>query len=107
MSISSPAPTTEQSQTYQNFIGGAWRASRSGKTFVSTNPAHPSEVVGYYQKSTAADVEDAIDAAVRAQPAWAATPAPERGELLFGTVDVKAGGVACSSCCFGCQESWK
>ena len=85
MSISSPAPTTEQGQTYQNFIGGAWRASHSGKTFVSTNPAHPSEVVGYYQKSTAADVEDAIEAAASAQPAWAATPAPQRGEILYRT----------------------
>src|SRR5947209_12295878 len=85
MSISSPAPTTEQGQTHQNFIGGAWRASHSGKTFVSTNPAHPSEVVGYYQKSTAADVEDAIEAAASAQPAWAATPAPQRGEILYRT----------------------
>src|SRR6266571_7224927 len=88
MSISSPAPTTEQSQTYQNFIGGAWRASHSGKTFVSTNPAHPSEVIGYYQKSTAADVEDAIEAAARAQPAWAATSAPERGEVLYRTAHI-------------------
>src|SRR3989440_4409323 len=88
MSISSPAPTTEQGQTYQNFIGGAWRASHSGKTFVSTNPAHPSEVVGYYQKSTAVDVEDAIEAAASAQPAWAATPAPQRGEVLFRTAHI-------------------
>src|SRR5947209_12668148 len=85
MSISSPAPTTEQGQTYQNFIGGAWRASRSVKPFVSTNPAHSSEVVGYYQKSTAVDVEDAIEAAASAQPAWAAIPAPQRGEVLFRT----------------------
>src|SRR2546429_6194761 len=88
MSISSPAQTTEQSQTYQNFMGGAWRASNSGKTFVSTNPAHPSEVIGYYQKSTAADVEDAIEAAAGAQPAWAATSAPERGEVLYRTAHI-------------------
>src|SRR5438270_6448287 len=88
MSISSPAPTTEQGQTYQNFIGGAWRASHSGKTFVSTNPARPSEVIGYYQKSTAADVEDAVEAAATAWPAWAATPAPERGEILFRTAHI-------------------
>ncbi len=83
MSISSPTPSTEQGQIYRNFIGGEWRNSQSGETFVSTNPAHTSEVIGRYQKSTAADIEDAIDVAVKAQPGWAATPAPERGEILL------------------------
>jgi alpha-ketoglutaric semialdehyde dehydrogenase len=83
MSISSPVPETKQGQHYQNFIGGAWRDSRSGETFVSTNPAHTSEVIGYYQKSTAADIEDAIEAASKAQRGWAATPAPERGEIIL------------------------
>ena len=83
MSISSPVPETKQGQHYQNFIGGAWRDSRSGETFVSTNPAHTSEVIGYYQKSTAADIEDAIEATSKAQRAWVATPAPERGEIIL------------------------
>ncbi len=83
MSISSPVPETKQGQHYQNFIGGAWRDSRSGETFVSTNPAHTSEVIGYYQKSTAADIEDAIEATSKAQRGWAATPAPERGEIIL------------------------
>src|SRR5258707_2548773 len=81
MSISSPS--TEQGQIYQNFIGGEWRNSRSGETFTSTNPAHTSEVIGHYQKSTAADLEDAIDAAVKAQPCWAAMAPPERGEIML------------------------
>jgi acyl-CoA reductase-like NAD-dependent aldehyde dehydrogenase len=85
MSISSPVPETKQGQHYQNFIGGAWRDSRSGETFVSTNPAHTSEVIGYYQKSTAADIEDAIEAASKAQRDWVATPAPERGEIILRT----------------------
>lgn len=85
MSNSSPAPMTGQGHSYQNFIGGEWRSSRSGETFVSTNPAHISEVIGRYQKSTAADIEEAIDAAVKAQPGWSATPAPERGEILLRT----------------------
>src|SRR5258707_12591377 len=83
MSISSPTPSTEQGQIYQNFIGGEWRNSQRGETFVSTNPAHTSEVIGRYQKSTAADIEEAIDVAVTAQPGWATTPAPERGEILL------------------------
>ncbi len=83
MSISSPS--TEQGQVYQNFIGGEWRNSRSGETFTSTNPAHTSEVIGLYQRSTADDIEDAVEAAVKAQPGWAAIPAPERGEILLRT----------------------
>src|SRR5713101_8190223 len=83
MSISSPVPETKLGQHYQNFIGGACLDSRSGETFVSTNPAHTSEVIGYYQKSTAADIEDAIEATSKAQRGWAATPAPERGEIIL------------------------
>ncbi len=64
---------------------GAWRASRSGETFISTNPARSSEVIGYYQKSHAADLDDAVEAATRAQRGWAATPAPQRGEILLRT----------------------
>ncbi|HEU0003709.1 MAG TPA: aldehyde dehydrogenase family protein [Ktedonobacteraceae bacterium] len=88
MSISSPVPETKQGQHYQNFIGGAWRDSRAGETFVSTNPARTSEVIGYYQKSSAADLEDAVEAASQAQRGWAATPAPERGEILFRTAAI-------------------
>src|SRR5260370_29383324 len=83
MSISSPTPSTEQGQIYRNFIGGEWTISQLGEKCVSTTRAHTSEVIGRYQKSTAADIEDAIDVAVKAQPGWAATPAPERGEILL------------------------
>jgi alpha-ketoglutaric semialdehyde dehydrogenase len=74
---------TKQGQHYQNFIGGAWRNSRGGETFVSTNPARTSDVIGYYQKSTVADLEDAVAAALKAQRDWAGTPAPERGEIIL------------------------
>jgi aldehyde dehydrogenase (NAD+) len=83
MSISTPAPKTEQGVIYQNFIGGTWRDSQSGETFASTNPARTSEVIGYFQKSNLADLDEAVEAAAKAQPAWAAIPAPERGEILL------------------------
>lgn len=85
MPQSHATPATEQSQMYQNFIGGRWLASRSGETFVSTNPARTGEVIGYYQKSNSADLDDAVETASKAQPGWAATPAPERGEVLLRT----------------------
>ncbi len=80
--MSSVSPTT---QVFQNFIGGQWRDSQSGETFVSTNPARTSEVIGHFQKSTVADLEDAIATALVAQRAWVNTPAPERGEVLLRT----------------------
>jgi acyl-CoA reductase-like NAD-dependent aldehyde dehydrogenase len=74
---------TMQGQVFQNFIGGEWRSSESGAIFASTNPARMQEVIGHYQKSTAADLERAVEVARQAQPGWAATPAPERGEVLL------------------------
>jgi len=85
MAMSPAAHTTEQGQIYQNFIAGEWRSSASGKTFSSTNPANTNEVVGHFQQSTLADLEEAVAAARKAQPAWAAVPAPERGEILLRT----------------------
>src|SRR5579884_2759305 len=83
MSPDTALPTQEP--LFQNFIGGRWRASRNGQTFASTNPAHTSEVIGYYQQSTPEDLEDAIEVAAQAQPGWAALPATERGEVLLRT----------------------
>jgi len=87
MSISPPTPSmqTEQGQIFQNFIAGQWRNSPSGETFTSTNPARTYEIIGRYQKSTAADIDDAVNAALKAQTGWAAMPAPERGEILLRT----------------------
>jgi acyl-CoA reductase-like NAD-dependent aldehyde dehydrogenase len=70
-------------QVFQNFIGGHWQPSISGETFISTNPAHISEIIGSYQKSSLADLELAIEAAEQAQPVWASVPAPQRGEILL------------------------
>src|SRR2546428_7235849 len=85
MSMSLTLQSTEQGQTYQNFIAGEWRNSNSGTRFSSTDPANTDEIVGYYQKSTVADLDEAVAAARQAQPDWAATPAPERGEILLRT----------------------
>ena len=85
MAMSPAAHTTGQGQIYQNFIAGEWRGSASGKTFSSTNPANTNEVVGHFQQSTLADLEEAVAAARKAQPAWAAVPAPGRGEILLRT----------------------
>jgi aldehyde dehydrogenase (NAD+) len=66
-----------------HFIAGRWCDSTSGATFESRNPADRSDVVGYFQQGTAADVAMAIKAAETALPMWRRTPAPKRGEILY------------------------
>ncbi|MFM7467903.1 MAG: aldehyde dehydrogenase family protein [Vampirovibrionales bacterium] len=68
---------------FKNYIAGEWVESLSGETFVNTNPANPSEVIGYFQQSTKEDVERAITAAKAAFDDWRLTPAPKRAEILF------------------------
>jgi aldehyde dehydrogenase (NAD+) len=65
------------------FIAAAWVDSESGAVFDSVNPADTSDVVGRFQAGTGADVAMAVAAADAALPAWRATPAPKRGELLY------------------------
>ncbi len=71
------------SNTYKNYIGGQWVESKSGATTENRNPANTDEVVGVFQKSTAEDVQAAIDAAAEAYKKWRLVPAPKRGEILY------------------------
>jgi aldehyde dehydrogenase (NAD+) len=73
---------------YGNYIGGEWKVCRSGKTFRTTNPARIAEVVGEVQQSGIEDLEEAVEAAVRAQAGWAATPAPMRAEVLYRAAQI-------------------
>ncbi len=69
--------------THKNLIGGQWVASRSGKTFLNINPANHDDIVGEFQDSAAADIDDAVAAAAEAWKSWRLTPAPKRAELLY------------------------
>ncbi|MFC5973667.1 aldehyde dehydrogenase family protein [Halomarina salina] len=68
--------------TQQNYVNGEWSDSENGETFECTDPAAPDEVVAEYQRSTAADVESAVEAAADASEEWATMPAPQRGAIL-------------------------
>src|SRR5204862_90526 len=75
--------TAAKATAYHNFIDGAWVPSVSGGEFENRNPAAPDDLIGTFQKSTAADVGRAIEAARRAFEHWRLVPAPRRAELLF------------------------
>src|SRR5712671_5562172 len=82
--------STATATTYHNFIDGAWVPSVSGDLFEDRNPANTDDVVGAFQKSTAGDVANAIDAARLAYERWRLVPAPKRAELLFRAAQLVA-----------------
>ncbi len=81
--------TTEvQTKTFLNYIGGEWKASPSAETEASINPANVNDVVGYIQKSTAEDLNEAVAAAKAAQKAWWKLSGAERGNYLYKAADI-------------------
>jgi 1-pyrroline-5-carboxylate dehydrogenase len=65
---------------HRNFVGGSERVGDGESTV--TSPIDRNLVLGHFAIGTRQDVRDAIDAARKAQPAWAATPWRDRLELI-------------------------
>jgi len=70
----------EFGKEYRLIIDGKSCDSRA--TLVSRNPSKTSEIIGRVASATADQATDAIDAARRAYPMWAATPVKTRAEYL-------------------------
>jgi len=80
---------TEQrlaSEVVPTLIGGDLRGSSSGATIDAVNPA-TGELLGRIPRCNAADVDDAVQAARDAFPAWRGTPAAARARLLVELAD--------------------
>src|SRR3954465_12823898 len=75
--------TANRPRVYSNYIDGEWVEASTGETFENINPADTRDVVGIFQKSGAADVEAAVEAASRAFAKWRLVPAPVRAEILY------------------------
>src|SRR5664279_3478250 len=71
---------------YDNFIGGKWVPAVKGQTFENISPID-GHVVCTIARSTAADVELALDAAHAAREAWGRTSAAERSTILNKIAD--------------------
>lgn len=69
------------------YIDGAWKDARSGATFEVTDPA-TGRPIGQVAGAGVEDVRDAIDAADRAFPAWAALTAYQRSEKLYAAYEL-------------------
>ncbi|WP_372439952.1 NAD-dependent succinate-semialdehyde dehydrogenase [Microbacterium stercoris] len=71
----------------QLFIGGEWRDATSGKTFEVRDPS-TNEVIAQVADASPEDGIRALDAAVAAQDAWAATSPRERSDILRRVFDL-------------------
>jgi 1-pyrroline-5-carboxylate dehydrogenase len=71
---------------YDLIIGG--KHVKTQDKLKSINPAKPSQLVGLHQKAGKAEVEPAMNAALKAFESWSRTSAEERAALLFRTGDL-------------------
>ena len=71
---------------YDNFIGGQWVAPTQGRYFENRTPIS-GELVCEIARSTAEDIEKALDAAHAAADAWGKTAPAARAAVLFKIAD--------------------
>jgi aldehyde dehydrogenase len=71
---------------YDNFIGGKFVAPIKGKYFKDNSPINGA-FLAEFAKSTAEDVETALDAAHAAKDAWASISSTERAAILIRIAD--------------------
>src|SRR5690242_19602771 len=64
------------------FINGRWTKS-SSKDWIETRAPATGRLLARFANGNREDVVKAIEAAEAAFPAWSATPAPKRGEILL------------------------
>ena len=76
------------SDSYLNFVNGQWKPGSTGQWDENRNPAKPSEIVGRSTRSSVSDVQQAIEAAQKAQHEWAMRPRPTRAALIEKTSEI-------------------
>jgi acyl-CoA reductase-like NAD-dependent aldehyde dehydrogenase len=75
-------------KTYQNYINGEWISASTDQVEASINPANKNEIVGYIQKSSKEDLDQAVVAAKKAQIQWRKLSGAARGEYLYKIANV-------------------
>src|SRR5262249_37343065 len=66
---------------YPMYIGGQKVTTTAKMT--STNPSHPSQVLGVFQSASKDLADQAVEAAAKAFESWKRVPAEKRAECLF------------------------
>lgn len=73
---------------YLNFINGNFVPAKSKLSYENRNPADSDDLIGDFPLSNAEDVNDAVQAAKVAYPAWRALPVPRRGEIIRQATEI-------------------
>ena len=73
--------TGELGREYDLMVGG--ERLKTAEKIVSTNPAHPSQVIGVHQAAGSEHADRAMQAAADAFPGWSRRPVEERVEYLL------------------------
>ena len=81
-----PGAKVQYKTRYQNFIGGQWREPVKGQYFDVITPI-TGQVYTQAARSTAEDIELALDAAHAAADAWGKTPPAARANVLLQIAD--------------------
>ncbi len=76
-------------KTYKLFIGGAFPRSESGRTYPISDGQ--GGFVANVAQASRKDVRDAVAAARKAQPGWAAATAYNRGQVLYRVAEMLEG----------------
>src|SRR5258707_11654481 len=77
---------SEFGRDYPMFIGG--EKVTTAEKIKSTNPSHPSQVIGVVQSASAEQARQAIESAHAYFDTWKKVPAEQRAEMLFRAADI-------------------
>ncbi|MCS6806817.1 MAG: aldehyde dehydrogenase family protein [Acidobacteriota bacterium] len=72
----------EREYLKENFIGGTWKPSHSRSRFQNVNPADTGDLIGEFPSSDREDVDEAVNTARQAFPAWRSLSSIERAAIL-------------------------
>jgi 1-pyrroline-5-carboxylate dehydrogenase len=77
---------SEFGREYPMYIGGQKVITTAKRT--SSNPSHPSQVLGVFQEAGADHANQAVEAAYKAFDSWKQVPAEKRVEILLRASDI-------------------
>jgi acyl-CoA reductase-like NAD-dependent aldehyde dehydrogenase len=80
--------TSVEVKTFLNYVNGEWKKGSSDQVEASINPANKNEIVGYIQKSTREDVNEAVAAAKNAKVCWRKLSGAQRGDYLYKIANI-------------------
>ncbi len=81
-------PKLNSQQQYQMYVAGQWRDSASQTFLPNINPAHKTQTLGYVADATDAEVNEAMQAADAAFPAWRAVSGNMKTKIFLHLAQV-------------------